>query len=184
MIPQHLSNSVEHPTPAFVVEAAREVMGGIDLDPASCGEANKVVRATTYYSLALLHDGLTFEWNGRVFLNPPGGKAPKYWQEHYKSRSNAVCWWRKLLDEYFVGRCSEAIFIGFNLDILQASQGQEEWPDVLKFPLCVPSRRIAFTGKDPTHGNVIAYLPNYLPNRPGSSYKFKEVFERLGSVSI
>lgn len=176
MIPQHLSNSVEHPTPLFIVEAAREVMGGIDLDPASCTAANEVVRALTYY--ALPHDGLTFDWYGRVFLNPPGGKSGKDWGERYKSRSNAVVWWRKLLDEYFEGHCSEAIFVGFNLDILQASQGQEEWPDVLKFPLCVPSKRIAFTGKDPTHGNVIVYLPNL--NR----HKFEAAFRDIGSVSI
>ena len=178
MIPQHLSNSVEHHTPAFIVEAARAVLGVIDCDPASCAEANEVVRALTYFFLP--HDGLQRSWYGRTFLNPPGGKSPKHWEEYYRSRSNAVCWWRKLVDEYLEGRTSEAIFVGFNLDILQASQGQDEWPDVLKFPLCVPSRRIAFTGKDPTHGNVIVYLPG----KPGDSRKFEEAFQHIGSVSI
>lgn len=201
MIPQHLSNSVEHPTPSFIVEAAREVMGGIDLDPASCTAANEVVRALTYY--ALPHDGLTFDWYGRTFLNPPGGslimtekirktmteeqadELKEQWAaetERWKTKSRAVVWWRKLTEEYFEERSREAIFIGFNLDILQASQGEEEWPDVLKFPLCIPEKRIAFNGKMPTHGNVIVYLPNL--NRPGSSCKFEDVFEHLGSVSI
>jgi hypothetical protein len=39
-------------TPPHIVEAARKVMGGIDLDPASCEEANiKVVKATHYYTM-------------------------------------------------------------------------------------------------------------------------------------
>jgi hypothetical protein len=177
VIPQHLSNSVEHHTPAFIVEAAREVLGTIDLDPASCAEANEIVRALTYYALPF--DGLTADWWGRSFVNPPGGKAPKQWEKYYKSRSNAVCWWRKLTEEWMEQRTLEAIFVGFNLDILQASQGEDEWPDVLKFPLCVPSRRIAFTGKDPTHGNVIVYLPG----KPGDSEKFEAAFKDIGSVS-
>jgi ParB family chromosome partitioning protein len=179
MIPQHLSNSQDHPTPSFIVEAARQVLGAIDLDPASCAEANKVVRAGTYF--APPHDGMTFAWDGSVFLNPPGGKAPKRWEEHYKSRSSAVVWWRKLTDEYLEGRCHEAIFVGFNLDILQASQGNDDrWPDILKFPLCVPRRRIAFSGKDPTHGNVIVYFPG----KPGSSEKFERAFRDIGSVRL
>lgn len=210
MIPQHLSNSVEHYTPAFIVEAARKAMGGIDCDPASCTEANGVVRAITYYSLP--HDGLTFDWYGRIFLNPPGGslimtekirktmtaeqadELKEQWAaevERWKTKSRAVAWWRKLVEEYLEGHTREAIFIGFNLDILQASQGQDEWPDVLKFPLCIPEKRIAFNGKMPTHGNVIVYLPNLcppggreaFPDRAGS-YVFEEIFKSIGSVSI
>jgi hypothetical protein len=204
MIPQHLSNSVEHRTPTYIVDAARAVLGGIDLDPASCTEANKVVRALTYY--ALPHDGLEFAWDGRVFLNPPGGslimtkkkraelsdedadELAEQWAaeaERWKTKSRAVCWWRKLVEEYFEGRCREAIFVGFSLDILQASQGEEQWLDVLKFPLCVPEKRMHFvsngkSAKMPTHGNVIVYLPH----QSGDSHRFEEVFREIGSVSI
>jgi hypothetical protein len=34
--------------PAPMIELVRDVLGTIDLDPASCEEANKVVQATRY----------------------------------------------------------------------------------------------------------------------------------------
>jgi len=56
-------------TPAQYIEAARMVMGGIDLDPASCAEAQVVVQAAQWFSRA--DDGLSLSWHGRVWLNPP-----------------------------------------------------------------------------------------------------------------
>lgn len=62
-------------SPPSVVEVARAVMGGIDLDPASNAIANRVVRATTYYTEQ--ENGLLQDWRGRVFMNPPfGGRVP------------------------------------------------------------------------------------------------------------
>ena len=56
-------------TPAEYIEAAREVMGSIDLDPASNDFANQTVKAATYYTAET--NGLNKEWYGNIWLNPP-----------------------------------------------------------------------------------------------------------------
>lgn len=63
------SNSDEHNTPSYLVEAAREVLGVIDLDPMSNALANETIRATTYYTKE--DDGLNKDWFSNVWLNPP-----------------------------------------------------------------------------------------------------------------
>lgn len=66
----HVSNETyEWYTPLAYIEAARAVMGTIDLDPASCDRAQKSVAAGKYYTAA--DDGLAQPWFGNVWLNPP-----------------------------------------------------------------------------------------------------------------
>jgi phage N-6-adenine-methyltransferase len=65
----HQSGNYEWFTPPDVVQAARDVLGTIDLDPASCELANTVVHAAKIYTAE--DNGLDQPWQGRVFLNPP-----------------------------------------------------------------------------------------------------------------
>ena len=69
----HVSNNSgnnEWYTPSPFIEAARAVMGGIDLDPASSEIANRTVRATQIFTEQ--DDGLAQDWPVcRIWMNPP-----------------------------------------------------------------------------------------------------------------
>lgn len=88
------SGLVEYYTDPRIVEAAREVMGGIDLDPASCKYANdNFVKARCYYSLrqeddsaCIGVDGLSHHWFGKLFLNHPFSKGEKACVENCKKK--------------------------------------------------------------------------------------------------
>jgi DNA N-6-adenine-methyltransferase (Dam) len=56
-------------TPEPYITAAIAVMGKIDIDPASTEIANSVVKAQQIYTA--IDDGLTKDWKGRVWMNPP-----------------------------------------------------------------------------------------------------------------
>ena len=65
----HNSGEIEWYTPAEYVEAARTVLGEIDLDPASSHQANAIVKADQIFTAAT--DGIAHDWRGRVWMNPP-----------------------------------------------------------------------------------------------------------------
>lgn len=56
-------------TPTEHLDAARKVLGKIDLDPASSEIANRKVKAAAFFSEA--DNGLDCDWWGKVWLNPP-----------------------------------------------------------------------------------------------------------------
>lgn len=124
---RHSMDSPEWFTPRDYVEAARKVLGGIDLDPASHREANRIVRARRFYDERA--NGLRRPWSGRVFLNPPGGLVAEFWH--------------RLIDSWEAREIVGAIWIGYSLEQLQTLQGYEV-RSPLAFPFCIPDRRIAF----------------------------------------
>lgn len=63
------SGNNEWYTPKQYIDLAKAVLGGIDVDPASCEYANRTVQAEKYYSVD--NDGLEKDWKGRVWMNPP-----------------------------------------------------------------------------------------------------------------
>lgn len=65
-----LTGNEEAFTPADIIKAVHAVLGGLDLDPASCAEANATVRARRYFTKA--DDALTQDWVApTLFMNPP-----------------------------------------------------------------------------------------------------------------
>lgn len=181
-IPQHSSASPEHYTPIEIIEAARITMGGIDLDPASTRSVNeRRVKATSYFSR--VDDGLSRAWQGRVWLNPPGGKV--------KNKSSAAIWWGKLAEEYRSGRVTQGVFLGFTLEVLSTSQDAGIW--IGELPFCIPRSRIEFlqerdgefvAGESPTHANVIGFLPpaGLGTERLAAIQRFAGEFQQFGRV--
>lgn len=160
----HSSDSNEYYTPAQYVEAAREVMGGIDLDPASCALANETVEAETFYTAD--DDGLQQEWFGKVFLNPPYGKDG--------NESNQGKWSHRLIEEYEAGNVDEAILL------VNATPGNKWWAPLWYYLICFPDHRIHFNTpegetKQATHSNAFVYLGK-------NTERFVEVFSRFGPV--
>lgn len=187
---QHSSASNEHYTPIAVTNAARRTMGRIDLDPASCEIANRVVKANRFH--AKENNGLLTPWFGKVFLNPPGGREfePDEKHKYGSGRVNSQIWWPKLIAEWQSFNVSQAIFVGFSVEILQSSQGGPG-PCALDFPFCVPKKRLAFLkedlepGKSPTHANVIVYLPSRVPEHLTLGIRnFREAFKDIGRVVV
>ena len=124
---RHSCDSPEWFTPRPYIEAAREVMGGIDLDPASHLEANRIVRARRFYDARA--NGLRRPWAGRVLVNPPGGLVAEFWH--------------RLIDAWEAREISAGIWIGYSLEQLQTLQGYEVRSPI-DFAICIPDRRIAF----------------------------------------
>jgi ParB-like chromosome segregation protein Spo0J len=160
------SESNEWYTPAQYVEAARRVMGQIDLDPASNAVANEVVRAEVFYGIE--DNGLSQPWSGCVFLNPP------YGQDNDKNASNQAIWARRLIDEYESGSVTQAILL------VNAATSAKWFEPLFEHIICFTNHRIKFyrPGADansPTQSNAIVYMGDRVDS-------FAEEFKEFGAV--
>lgn len=160
----HQSKSNEWYTPEKYIEAVREVLSGIDLDPASCGYANRTVKATRYFTE--VEDGLKQSWEGSIFLNPPYGKT--------KGRSNAAVWSQYLIEQYESGITNQAVLL------VNACPGDKWFMPLFDYPICFTDHRIKFyntEGKSnqPTKGNAFVYFGDMV-------FQFERVFREFGAI--
>jgi len=148
-------------TPGEYVAMAREVMGSIDLDPASCEEANKVVDATVFYTKE--DDGLSKEWAGNLWVNPP------------YSRDLMPAFIEKLKVSYIDGDVESAILLSHNNTDTQWFHNIA----AVSSAICFPKKRIKFYRDEeiaaPTNGQTFFYLGDDVG-------KFAEVFGEIGIV--
>jgi hypothetical protein len=112
-------------TPPHVIEAVVASLGGIDLDPASNSHSEPVVPAAQHFTAA--DDGLSSQWFGRVFLNPPYGNTIGLWTG-------------KLRTEYEAGYVDAAI-------ALVPARTDTQWFRALSsYPRCFLHGRLSFSG--------------------------------------
>jgi ParB family chromosome partitioning protein len=162
---QSLSN--EWYTLAKYIDAARTVMDGIELDPATCEMANQTVRATRYYTQK--QNGLAQDWSCcSMWLNPPFGTSAN-------GRSNMAVWTQRLIEEYEHGNVEQAI-------LLCMSNTEALWFSPLwNYPICFPCPRVMFyrpNGSLDHHvlGTCFVYFG---PNEA----KFIDVFSQFGTIA-
>jgi len=165
------SETNEWYTPAEYIDAARRVLGGFDLDPASCEEANGVVLASEFFTQCDMpcggkdwctHDGMAQRWKGRVWLNPPYGRL-------------AGAFVVRLAEEYAAGNVTAAVAL-LNAHCTDTAWFRPLWDHTLCFTygrLNFGAGTAARSGS--THGSVFAYLgPDFAA--------FKAEFGRYGAV--
>lgn len=150
-------------TPADVIEDVREVLGQIQLDPASNEFAQKRVKAKRYYTIA--DDGLTKQWKAKtLFMNPP------------YSTGKILDFIKKLCEEVEDGNVAEAI-------LLTNSLTDTEWFHLAErnsAAICFTRGRVKFLldeaeGKSPTWGQSFFYFG-------ANADRFREVFSARGFI--
>jgi len=149
-------------TPPQFIESARNVMGQIDLDPASSEIANKTVQASVIFTKD--DDGLRKQWNGNVWMNPP------YAQPLMSQFAEAVS------IKYEKGEINQAIVLVNNATETQWWQRMASCSSAV----CFPKTRIRFLDPDgnpgaPLQGQSILYFGK-------NKSAFVEQFSKYGAT--
>jgi hypothetical protein len=153
-------------TPSKYIDLVKEVMGDIDLDPASDEFGNSIVKGKHYFNEE--ENGLKQKWFGRVFLNCPYGKT--------NGKSNAAVWTDKMTYEWARDHFSEGILL------INNTSGYLWYENLwIYYPTCLVRERIRFIKPDGTQGGQAKRGSCFLyfgQNAQG----FTTVFSQIGRV--
>ena len=158
----NLKGEVEWYTPPEYIEAARKVMGRIDVDPATSVLAQNVVKAKQFYTINT--NGLDKPWPGNVWLNPPYAAAM---MKQFVST---------LIGKLDKGEVKQCIMLTHcNTDTQWYHQCYDHYSAI-----CQTRGRVRFynaNGKanSPTHGHMFMYFGK-------RRAKFANVFRQFGSI--
>lgn len=202
------SGNQEYYTDIDIIALVREVLGGIDLDPASSEIANRTVNANRIYTRE--DNGLSLPWRGKVWLNHPFGKGElacsrytsdgknhrkgdfnckkricndesyKYFRGHHINEDipGNLDWIRYLEEQFNAGNVTEAINIAF-------ADLSSEWGRTLTGGVhCIPDKRVNFwvmgeKGLVKNKGVTKGVIIRYWGSNPD---KFYAVFSKIGRV--
>ena len=143
---QHQSLSDQHFSPPKIIEACREVMGRIDLDPCSSEAINNwSVKADLFFDADGINAMESFlgwrlldkEGPVKVWCNPPGGKTG--------NQSNMKLWLEAIAEHYQNGNIEQCFFLLFNREFLGH-------PCLQNIPRLNFSQRVKYWGWDDVRG--------------------------------
>jgi len=162
-------------TPSKYIEAARAVMNGIDLDPASCALANETVKAKQFYTKE--DDGLSKPWYGRVWMNPPYGRIHPELKGSTKSYQPLFV--ERLIGEYTYGNVEQGILL-----LLGNAMYKQWFPSLWEYPMCIHPTSIAFMRPGRTHhdtdrlgfGSIFIYIGK-------DEHAFIQHFSKFGRIA-
>jgi len=160
----------ERYTPAKYIRMVKEVFGGeIELDPASCEEANKVVGANRFFTIE--DNGLEQSWQAEtLFLNPPYRKI--------------LPWVNKLLTELSIHPKLQAILL---VNVCTDTEWFKEIYEASEFigvSICFVKGRIKFYSPYTNETDTSPEKPSMFVcfGHPDTRGVFKYTFSQIGHV--
>lgn len=159
-------------SPELILEGARDVLGGIDLDPASSEIANKRVKAKQFFTEK--DNPLERDWHGSVFLNPPSGDT---------GRLLPKAFWNHLIDQVQKKNAPHAIFLAFRLEMIRTTQfGCKRC--LLDFPTLIFKKRLIFLREngEPATQNTSPSCLVYIPGQRNMTGTFIKKFSHMGVI--
>jgi len=177
-----------------LIDNAHQIMGGIDLDPASSAKANEYVNAKHFFTPK--DDGLNEqEWFGNVYVFPP--KHSYFWH-HMSQRwkmtrglsptltSSYSIWWRIMKHKWLKGEIEQGIYFANAPDMFMYCQ------DIFDHPVCVfrtrPSLRQHFihTGELKTRTTCTSFAVFLQPkkNISEATEHFVELYGEMGRILV